>query len=102
MHRVETDPALEPMQNHLQAFATIPRIVGALHHPQRVHIVISYDRTSSNVSEPKITERKSRLCAQMDSLMLKNSTWQPSMHQRLFLGEPEVAWKAVEELFIRN
>ncbi|KAG8220497.1 hypothetical protein J3R82DRAFT_3197 [Butyriboletus roseoflavus] len=97
MHRVETDPAHEPMRNHLKEFAGIIPQIGDGHLPQRAHIVISYDKTSSNISESKITERRSKLCTEMASL--GKFRWQPSIHQRLFQGEPEVAWKAVEELF---
>ncbi|KAH0828988.1 hypothetical protein J3R83DRAFT_2433 [Lanmaoa asiatica] len=59
MHRVETDPTLEPIQNHLREFSAVTRIVD-VHLPQRVVIVISYDKTSGHVSESKITERRSR------------------------------------------
>ena len=96
MHRIETDPAHEPIQNHLQEFTGIPRISDS-NLPLRLHIVISYDKTSGNISEFKITEHESRLRTQMDSLI--KSRWQPSIHRERFEGEPEVAWRAVEELF---
>ncbi|KAF8557844.1 hypothetical protein OG21DRAFT_1601376 [Imleria badia] len=96
MHRIETDPGVEPIQKHLRELAAIPRI-GNPHHPLRLHIVISYDKTSGTISDSKITERVSNLRSRMDSL--DNSKWQPSMHPVYFQGEPEVAWSAVEYLF---
>ena len=96
MHRIETDPALEPIQNHLRELTAIPRINEG-HLSLRLHIVISYDQTSSNIADSKITTHESRLRAQM--VPLNGSRWQPSIHQERFQGEPEVAWRAVEELF---
>ena len=97
MHRIETDPAHEPtIQNYLQEFAAIPRISdGRL--PLRLHIVMSYDKSSGNISGSKITKHESTLRIQMD--LLSKSRWQPSIHWERFEGEPEVAWRAVEELF---
>ena len=96
MHRIETDPALEPVQTHLREFNAIPWI-GDGHLPLRLHIVISYDKTSGKVSDTKITEHESRLRTQMGSI--NSSRWKPSIHREYFQGEPEVAWRAVEELF---
>ena len=96
MHRIETDPDLEPIENHLREFTAIPRISDG-HLPLRLHIVISYDKTSGNISDSKIKKHESRLRTQMHSL--NKSKWQPSIHGQRFQGEPEVAWKAVEELF---
>ena len=96
MHRIETDPELEPIQNHLREFNSIPRISDG-HLPLRLHIVISYDKASGNISDSKITKHESRLHTQMDSL--NKSRWQPSIHRERFEGGPEVAWRAVEELF---
>ena len=97
MHRIETDPAHEPIHNHLREFTAIPGISGG-HLPLRLHIVLSYDKTSSNISDSKIMERRSELFTRMESLE-PIGKWQPSMNQELFHGEPEVAWRAVEELF---
>ena len=96
MHRIETDPALEPIRNHIRELTAILRI-GDGHLPLRLHIVISYDKTSGNISDSKITKHGSVLRAQMNSL--NKSRWQPSMHPEHFQGEPKVAWGAVEELF---
>ena len=95
MHRIETDPAHEPIDNHLREFTAIPRISDG-HLPLRLHIVISYDKTSGNTSDSKITTHGSRLRTKMD--LLNKSRWQSSMHRERFEGEPEVAWRAVEEL----
>jgi len=97
MHRIETDPAHEPViQNYLKELTAISRISGG-HLPLRLHIVMSYDKSSSNISDSKITNHTSTLRDQMDSI--NRSRWQPSIHQERFEGEPEVAWRAVEELF---
>jgi len=97
MHRVANDPAHKPtIQNYLQEFTAIPWI-GDGHLPLRLHIVISYDKTSGNISDTKITNHTSTLCDQMGSI--NRSRWQPSIHQERFEGEPEVAWRAVEALF---
>jgi len=96
MHRIETDPALEPIRNHLREFTAIPRI-GDDYLPLRLHIIISYDKTSGNISDSKIRKHGSELRAQMDSL--NKSRWLPSLHQEHFQGEPEEAWRAVGELF---
>jgi len=97
MHRIETDPAHEPtVQNYLKEFTAIPRISDG-HISLRLHIVMSYDKSSSIISDFKITKHESKLRGQMDSL--SKSRWQPSIHQERFEGEPEVAWRAVEELF---
>ena len=96
IHRIQTDPELEPIQDHLQRFTAIPRISDD-HLPLRLHIVITYDKTLGNISDSKITSHESRLRVQMDSL--NKSRWQPSIHQEFFEGEPGVAWRAVQELF---
>jgi len=97
MHRIETDPAHNPtIQTYLKEFTAIPQI-SAGRIPLRLHIVMSYDKSSSNFSDSRITKRESMLRVQMESL--SKSRWQPSMHQERFEGEPEVAWRAVEELF---
>ena len=98
MHRVETDPVLEPIKAHLQEFSKIPWI-GDSRLSQRLHIVISYDKTSGIISESKITQRTLNLRSQMDLLRHPTGRWRPSIHQENFQGEPEVAWRAVEELF---
>lgn len=95
MHRIESNPALEPVLNHLRELADVPWISDNV-HPLRLHIVVSYDQTSGRISDTKITNHESSLRAQMVSL--STSRWQPSMHQVYFRGEPEVAWNAVEEL----
>ena len=94
MHRIETDPMVEPIQKHLQELAAIPRI----NFPLRLHIVVSYDKTSGKLSDAKITKHESSLRSQMESLNKNKSKWQLSMHQVHFQGEPEEAWRAVEEL----
>ena len=99
MHRIETDPVVEPIKKHLRELAAIPRISNN-RHPLRLHIVISYDKTSGIISDSKITERESNLRSQVR--FLDNSRWQPSMHEVHFQGEPEVAWRAVENLFITD
>jgi hypothetical protein len=96
MHRIQTDPVLEPIQDHLREFAAIPRISDG-HLPLRLHIIMSYDKTSGNITESEITSHESRLRVQMDSL--NTSRWQPSIHHEFFDGEPGVAWRAVQELF---
>jgi len=96
MHRIETDPTLEPIRNHLRDFNIISWI-GDSHLPLRLHIVMSYDKSSSNISDSKISDHGSALRDQMGSI--NRSRWQPSIHQERFEGEPEVAWRAVEELF---
>jgi len=97
MHRLETDPALEPLPKHLQEFFAILRISDSC-IPQRLLIVRSYDKTSSVVSSPKITERTAKLGAQLKELDLKQGE-KASMHEGLFQGEPEEAWGVVAELF---
>jgi len=97
MHRIETDPAQEPtIQSYLKEFTAIPRISDG-RTPLRLHIVMSYDKCSSNISDSKIMKHESTLRVQLDSL--SESRWQPSIHWERFEGEPEVAWRAVEELF---
>ncbi|KAI9573230.1 hypothetical protein HD554DRAFT_2167504 [Boletus coccyginus] len=98
MHRIETDPAYEPIRKHLQEFPVLPGISEG-HVPLRLHIVISYDKTSGNISDSKIMDRESTLYIQKDLLKSSTGKWQPSIHQEVFQGEPEVAWRAVEELF---
>jgi len=97
MHRIETDPTIEPIQNHLRELAAIPPRSSS-HSPVRLHIVISHDMTSGNVSEVKIKNHESSLGTQMDTLIKSESRWQPSLHHVHFHGEPEVAWGAVERL----
>ncbi|KAF8441314.1 hypothetical protein L210DRAFT_3536883 [Boletus edulis BED1] len=99
MHRIETDPAIEPIGDHLQELATIPRF-GDRYQPLRLHVVVSCDRTSGSISDSKIKKHEDSLRTRM--LSLSKSRWQPSMHQDHFQGEPEVAWKAVEELIKSN
>lgn len=98
MHRIETDPAHDPIRGHLQEFIANYRVSDG-HLPLRLHIVISYDKTSGTISDAKIMDRESTLYIQKDLLKSSTGKWQPSIHQELFQGEPEVAWRAVEELF---
>ncbi|KAF8420755.1 hypothetical protein L210DRAFT_3574204 [Boletus edulis BED1] len=97
MHRIETDPVIEPIQNHLRELTAIPPL-GNSHSSVRLHIVISHDTASGNVSEVKIKKHGSSLGTQMDTLIESESRWKPSMHHVHFHGEPEVAWRAVERL----
>ena len=96
MHRIETDPALEPIAAHLRELSSVLR---KIQPPQGLRIVISYDSESGIISEPKIIQRKSDLHKQVDLLrQTPGCRWRPSIHQENFQGEPEVAWRAVEEL----
>ena len=98
MHRIETDPEIERIQNHLRELATVPGI-GDSHPSLSLHIVVSYDKTSGTISDDKITKHETSLRSQMESLNKNQSKWQVSMHEVHFEGEPEVALRAVENLF---
>jgi len=95
MHRIETDPALEPIADHLKELYTVLR---KPHPPQGLHIVMSYDSESAVISESKITQRTSDLRGQVDILRQSAGRWRPTVHQEYFQGKSEVAWRAVEEL----
>jgi len=88
---------LNLFQNTSKNFFAILRISDSC-IPQRLLIVRSYDKTSSVVSSPKITERTAKLGAQLKELDLKQGE-KASMHEGLFQGEPEEAWGVVAELF---
>ena len=96
MHRIETDPTLEPIDAHLQEFSKIPQIKNTA-LPRRLHVVVSYDKASGIISESKILKRGAKLGMQLASL--DQFRWKPSIHDENFQGEHEVAWKAIEELF---
>jgi len=98
IHRLETDPVLEPLSKHLREFFDILRINDG-RIPQRLLIVGSYDKTSSVVSSSKIAERIDKLHAQLKELETPAGLLKVSMHKELFQGEPEVAWNVVAELF---
>ena len=98
IHRVETNPALEPIKSHLGEFTRILRISN-VSSPMRLLVVISHDKDSSTIRGSNITERTTNLRTQVDELRQSTSGWQPSIYHEYFHGEPEVAWRAVEELF---
>ena len=100
MHRIETNPALASVEAHLGEFTKVLRIRG-IQLPQRLLIVISHDTAPGIIADSTIAERTQSLRDQVDQLGQSTSTWKPStqIHQERFHGEPEVAWRAVEELF---
>ncbi|KAG9312303.1 hypothetical protein JVU11DRAFT_7614 [Chiua virens] len=100
MHRVETDPEYEPIKNHLEELSSIPKIGNGCF--QRLLFVLSYDKSSSNVSEVKIAERRSKLSKQVDAWKRSRGpacTMSTVVLPELFQGDPEIAWRAVGELF---
>ena len=92
MHRIETDPTLEPIRNHLRELAAAIPSLSEGH----LRVVASYDKTSSKMTDRKIMKHKDMLHAQV--VLLNKSGWKLSIHQDDFRGEPNVAWRAVEEL----
>ena len=99
IHRVETNPALEPIKAHLKELTRILPRISNVGSPMRLLIVISHDKDSSTIHGSKITERIANLRTQVDELRQSTGGWQPLIHQECFHGEPEVAWRAVGELF---
>ena len=96
MHRIETDPTLEPIHNHLHELAAAVPSLSKGHLSLQLRVVVSYDKTSSKITYPKIVKHKDTLHAQVVSL--NKLGWKLSIHQDDFQGEPDVAWRAVEEL----
>ena len=99
MHRVETDPAYEPIQRHLNTFAyTFPEDFVPL--PQRLHVVLSY---AGKIREDMVLPRMETFYAQLRGLRPSlggKLKWNASAHPDLFRrGDPETAWNAVVELF---
>ncbi|KAN0081620.1 hypothetical protein V8E55_009244 [Tylopilus felleus] len=97
IHRVETDPHNESIQEHLNAFAyTFPHDFVPL--PRRVHAVLSYEGV---IPEATIQLRMETLQAQLYELQASiGISWIASFHPNLFQsGDPETAWEAVVALF---
>jgi hypothetical protein len=101
MHRVETDPAHERIQEHLNSFAhAFPP--GFIHLPERVHVVLSYE---GRTREDRIIRHRERMLAHLDALHPSRTRggqlrWRTSCHPDLFRhGAPETAWEAVKALF---
>ena len=102
MHRVETDPAHEPIQEHLNTFAsTFPR--GFVSLPQRLRAVLSYEGI---IQEDAIRSRRETFQAQLRGLRPSlggKLKWNASSHPDLFQpGRPETAWRAVVALFLSD
>ena len=100
MHRIETHPADEHIQKHLDAFAnTFPP---GIPFPQRLRAVLSYE---GRISDGRIQDRKAVFQEQLDALRPSwtrgdRIRWMPSVHPDLFQRKhPETAWQAVVELF---
>ena len=96
MHRIETDPTLEPIRNHLRELATAIPSLSEGHLQLQLRVVASYDKASSKMTDPKIMKHKDALHAQL--VLLNKLGRKLSIHQDVFQGEPDVAWRAVEEL----
>ena len=98
MHRVETDPDHEPIQQHLNTFAsTFPEDFVSL--PERLRAVLSYEGI---IQEDAVRSRRETFQAQLRGLRpsLGKLKWNASSHPDLFQsGRPETAWRAVVELF---
>ncbi|KAF8120423.1 hypothetical protein EV363DRAFT_1371167 [Boletus edulis] len=98
MHRVETDPRYESVQQHLNTFAhTFPN--DFVPFPQRLHTVFSYEGV---IPDHTIQPRRERFEAQLRTLRpsLGQLKWDTSFHPALFRqGDPETAWQAVVALF---
>ncbi|KAF8132013.1 hypothetical protein EV363DRAFT_1449695 [Boletus edulis] len=97
MHRVETDPRYESIQQHLNTFmCTFPKHFVPL--PQRLHAVFSYEGV---IPDHTVQLRKevfrAQLCALRPNGHLK---WNASFHAALLQkGDPDAAWEAVVALF---
>ncbi|KAF8420758.1 hypothetical protein L210DRAFT_2249423 [Boletus edulis BED1] len=102
MHRVETDPRYESVQQHLDAFThTFPK--DCVPFPQRLHAVFShYD----GVLPPQTIElRRETFEEQLRALhpSLGKPKWDTSFHPIPFrVGDSEAAWQAVMKLFSRT
>ncbi|KAF8441318.1 hypothetical protein L210DRAFT_953422 [Boletus edulis BED1] len=100
MHRVETDPRYESVQQHLNAFAhAFPK--DFVPFPQRLHAVFSYEGV---IPHQTIQIRRETFETQLHALRpsIGQPKWVTSFHPALFRqGEPETAWQAVLELFPR-
>ena len=101
MHRVETDPAHEPIQKHLNTFAsTFPQDFVSL--PRRLHAVLSCE---GKIQADTIRSRRETFRAQLRELRPSlvqggRLEWNASSHSDLFQrGDPETAWQAVVALF---
>jgi len=99
VHRVETDPAHEPVQEHLNTFAsTFPQDFVSL--PRRLRAVLSYGGV---ITEDTIRPRRETFQAQLRQLRPSlggKLEWNASSHPGLFQpGHPETAWGAVVALF---
>ena len=99
MHRVETDPYYESIQQHLNTFAhTFPQDFVCL--PQRLHAVLSYEGV---IPEDTIRPRRATFQAQLRGLRPSlggRLRWNASSHPALFEpGDPETAWQVVVALF---
>ena len=99
MHRVETDPFYESIQQHLNTFAyTFPQDFISL--PQRLHAVLSYEGV---IPEGTIRSRTATFQAQLRGLRPSlggKLKWNTSTHPKLFHpGDSETAWQAVVALF---
>ena len=99
MHRIETNPALEPIKAHLKEITRILPRISTVGSPMRLLVVISHDETLSTIHGSRITEHTANLRTQVDELRQSTGVWQPSIYQEYFRGESEVAWRAVGELF---
>ena len=100
MHRVETDPAHEPIREHLRSFAlAFPQ--GFIPLPQRLHAVLT-GSSDGLIQEAKITKHMKTLQAQLDALPQTQGRlrWHTSCHPNLFKqNSSEAAWEAVMKLF---
>ncbi|KAF8132014.1 hypothetical protein EV363DRAFT_1131149, partial [Boletus edulis] len=98
MHRVETDPQNDSIQQHLNSFAcTFPKEFAS--PPKRLHAVFSYEGV---IPDHTVQLRRDTFEAQLAALRpsLGRLKWDTSFHPNLFRhSDSETAWQAVIALF---
>ena len=100
MHRVESDPCNESIQQHLDTFAyAFPHDCAYL--PQRLHAVLTHHE--GRISDDTIQARREKFGTQLRTLRPSvggRLRWATSSHPDLLRGsDPEAAWKVVLALF---